>query len=323
MPMALLDRTTSMSPSQWLRETTTAAVRVSFTWMGVRKTLTPEQKTQAAETFGAERDFLSARKKLLDTRHEAYKEVTAVRGKVVAFWKLNTLPFPESGVRLIRQHEIESFNHQMEDFRRELEHSVDQLDRRYAELKSTARQRLGDLFNPMDYPPSLRGLFSVEWDYPNVEPPDYLYQLNPAIYEQEKQRVSARFEEAVQLAEQAFIGEFAKLVSHLTERLNSGDGEKKIFRDSAVTNLGEFFSRFKQLTIHSNEQLDDLVNQAQRLVQGVGAQDLRDDAGLRQHLATRLAGVQSVLDGLMVDQPRRRIIRSQATDQGASDGTDR
>jgi len=37
----------SVSAAEWLRDTT-AAVRVSFTWMGVRKTRTPEQKTQAA-----------------------------------------------------------------------------------------------------------------------------------------------------------------------------------------------------------------------------------------------------------------------------------
>jgi hypothetical protein len=44
---------------------TVAAVRVSFTWLGVRKTLSQEQKTKAADTFGAEGEFLSAAKKLL------------------------------------------------------------------------------------------------------------------------------------------------------------------------------------------------------------------------------------------------------------------
>jgi len=33
---------------------TMAAARVSFTWLGVRKTLSREQKEQAAESFGAE-----------------------------------------------------------------------------------------------------------------------------------------------------------------------------------------------------------------------------------------------------------------------------
>jgi len=43
-------------------------VRVAFCWFGVRKTLTPEQKAQAAGTFGAEGQYLSAGKRLLDTR---------------------------------------------------------------------------------------------------------------------------------------------------------------------------------------------------------------------------------------------------------------
>ena len=71
------------------------------------------------------------------------------------------------------------------------------------------------------------------------------------------------------MAEQTFIGEFAKLVSHLTERLSGTDGEdRKIFRDSAINNLVEFFDRFKQLNVRSNAQLDDLVEQARRVVQG-------------------------------------------------------
>src|ERR1035438_2878938 len=102
----------AMTPAQRLR-LNSAAVRVSFTWLGVRKTLTPEQRSQAAESFGAEGDFLSARKKLLDTKHAAYKEVTAVRGLVGAYWKSLTLPYPEPGIRLIRQEQIDAFNNQM------------------------------------------------------------------------------------------------------------------------------------------------------------------------------------------------------------------
>src|SRR5207237_4498661 len=100
------------TPAQRLRGDS-AAVRVSLRWLGVRKTLTPEQKTQAAESFGAEGEFLSARKKLLDTRHPVYKEVTTVRGRVTALWKGMSLPYPEPGLRLIRQDQIEEFNEQI------------------------------------------------------------------------------------------------------------------------------------------------------------------------------------------------------------------
>jgi hypothetical protein len=154
-------------------------------------------------------------------------------------------------------------------------------------------------------------MFAIEHDFPSVEAPDYLRQLNPELYEEECQRVQARFNEAVRLAEEAFTAELAKLVSHLTERLSGQeDGKPKIFRDSAVGNLRGFFERFRELNVRSSQDLEQLVAQCQRIVQGVAPQDLRDREDLRQHVATQLAGVQSVLDGLLVDRPRRRILRS-------------
>src|SRR4051812_39221230 len=99
----------------------TAAVRVSIRWFGVRKTLTPGQINEAAESFGADGDSLSARKKLLDTRHPAFKEVTAIRGRILSYWKGCTLPYPEPGVRLIKQSKVESFNETLEEFKTELE----------------------------------------------------------------------------------------------------------------------------------------------------------------------------------------------------------
>jgi molybdopterin converting factor small subunit len=294
-----------------------AAVKLSFTWFGVRKSLTPAQKAQAADAFGAEGQFLSAGKKLLDTKHSAYKAVTAVRGRIHSFSKAITLPFPEPGLRLIRQRDVSAFDVQLTTLRAELDEAVQKLDQHYGELRSAARQRLGSLYNAGDYPLSLEGLFAIFWEYPSVEPPDYLRQLNPALYEQEQARVAARFDEAVRLAEEAFVAELGKMVSHLTERLSGQeDGKPKVFRDSAVTNLREFFDRFAQLNVRSNEQLEELVAQARRVVQGVAPQDLRSDSSLRQRVATQLAGVQSVLDGLLVDRPRRNILRPSRAEGG-------
>ena len=55
-----------------------------------------------------------------------------------------------------------------------------------------------------------------------VEPPAYLMELAPRIFEEERQRIAARFDEAVRLAEQAFIAELSRLVNHLVERLSGG-----------------------------------------------------------------------------------------------------
>jgi hypothetical protein len=309
------------APAQRLRRTA-AAVRVHFTWWGVHRTLTAQQKEEVGDACGADARLLSAGKKIIDVRHPAVRKLTSIRSRVVHYWRGLTLPYVEAGVRLIRQMDVEPFVHSMEGFRDELVGTEADVDAAYDALKADARQRLGRLYNSADYPPAVRGLFSVDWDFPSVEPPSYLMRLSPEVYRQEQERVAQRFEEAIRLAEEAFVAEFARLVSHLTERLGgAADGERRVFRDSVVGNLTEFFNRFRELNVRSNQDLDRLVERAQELVRGVTPQDLRDDAGLRRHVASEMAVVQSQLEGMAVERPRRRIVRAAPSPNGGADAT--
>jgi hypothetical protein len=308
------------TPAERLRRIA-AAVRVHFTWWGVHRTLTAQQKEEIGLACSADARLLTAGKKLIDTRNEVYRQLTSLRSRVASYWRGLTLPYTEPGIRLIRQADIDGFVHAMEGFREDLHQAEAKLNEVYDQIKADAHRRLGKLYQSGDYPSEIRGLFQLDWDFPAVEPPSYLLRLNPEIYEQEQQRVAARFEEALRLAEQAFIGELARLVSHLTERLTGTEGERKVFRDSAISNLTDFFGRFQELNVRSNAQLDELVEQAKRVVSGVEPQELRDNDGLRRHVATQLSQVQSVLDGMMVDQPRRRIIRSTPSANGANHAT--
>ncbi|HBL42984.1 MAG TPA: hypothetical protein DDZ90_06270 [Planctomycetaceae bacterium] len=311
MTMTAIDEVNTRTDPIVRLRSTMCATRISFEWFGTRKSLTRDQKTQAAESFGAEGTFLSAGKKLLDTGHPRFRAVNAVRQRVRSYWTSISLPFPEPGIRLLRQDALTAFQEQMHQFTEELNEAVSNLDEQYLSLKSAAQERLGSLFNDDDYPVSMIGLFEVSWDFPSVEPPDYLRQLNPELYEQECQRVQSRFEEAVRLAEDAFLGELSQLVSHLTDRLSGqADGRPKVFRDSAIGNLHEFFERFRSLNVRSNEQLDVLVAQCQGIVQGIQPQELRKRGELRQQVASELSGVQAALDGLLIDRPRRQIIRT-------------
>jgi hypothetical protein len=287
-----------------------AAMRLSFTWLGVRKSLSPQQKAEAAESFGAAGEFLSAGKKLFDTRHERFKAVTAVRHRATAYFTGMSLPYPEPAVRLVRQEDLDAIQAQMSRFDDELREAVAELEQVFGELQRAARDQLGRLYEPSDYPASLDGLFTMSWEFPSVEPPEYLRRLSPELYRQESARVAARFDEAVQLAEAMFLGELEALVGHLAERLaGDADGKPKVFRDSAVENLLKFFQRFKQLNIRSCGELEQLVSQAEAVVGGVKPQQLRDGSALRAQVAGELTRVQASLDGLLVDRPRRNILR--------------
>ena len=290
---------------------TMAAVRVSMKWFGTRKSVSSLQKSEAARPFNAEGKFLSVGKKLIDTTHPAWKSVTGERGTILGYWRGRSLPFPEDGIRLIKRQEIDAFNETMRRHQNELDESVWRLNEHYDELKANARQRLGRLYHESDYPPTLIGMFEVAWDYPNVEPPTYLQDYNPRLFREESQRVRSRFNEAVRLAEEAFTSELSKLVSHLIDKLSGDvDGKPKIFRDTAVTNLSEFFERFQRLSIGSNEELEQIVQQAKQVIGNVPPQQLRDSVTLRSQINGQLSDVQTTLDRLMIDRPRRNLIRN-------------
>jgi len=287
----------------------TAAVRVMHRKFGTRKSLSRDQIALAASQFDADGDFVSASKRLIDTSDEAYKAVTQTISRARAYWKSMTVPFPIKGIRLLRKDLVPAFNEAMGKFRTELEESVESLETRFLALRTEAQSRLGNLFNPQDYPECIGELFHLQWDYPNVEPPNYLKELNPELYEQQSAMVSQRFEAALSLAEDAFTAELQGLVSHLVERLSDdSDSDKpKVFRNTAITNMTEFFERFQQMNIRSNSELNQLVEQAEKIVSGIDPKDLRKDLSLRKHISLEMEAVKSTLDSMVETGPDRMI----------------
>jgi hypothetical protein len=286
----------------------TGAVRIHFLWWGTHKTLTPPQKEAVGIACGADSWHLSVGKKLIDTRHPAFRTLTSLRSRAIQYWRGATLPFPEPGIRLLRHADVADFVHQLQDFRAALRQAEQGLNAAFDSIQDDARRRLGRLYDPHDYPANVRGLFDLSWDFPTVEPPSYLLHISPETYQQEQERVTGQFTQAVRLAEQAFFSEFAKLVGYLVQRLeDDGAGKGKIFRDRAVSNLLEFFNRFERLSIGSHAELERLAAQAQELVRGVPPQTLQTNDELRQHLAEQLSRVQHALESMLVDCPRRRL----------------
>ena len=108
-----------------------------------------------------------------------------------------------------------------------------------------------------------------------------------------------------------------KILGNWTVVSGQEDGKAKIFRDSAVENLTEFFDRFGKLSIGSSEQLNEVIAHAKDAIAGKGADVLRKDQSLRDKLAEDLAGVRKEIDKLMIDRPKRLI---ELDDEESADG---
>ena len=111
------------------------------------KSRSPEQRSQAAESFGAEGEFLSAGKKLIDTRHPRFRAVNAIRGTALQFFKASSLAFPEPAVRLLRRDDVEG-----------------------VVARLTALQELAEAVAELDIDSQLKAARSGGWDHCTTRP---------------------------------------------------------------------------------------------------------------------------------------------------------
>jgi hypothetical protein len=308
----------SYDHAEQLRNTTTG-IRLSWHWLGTRKTLADNQHAIIANAFDADPRRIRATKQLIDSKHEKLRALTKLKNEATSYVRDNSLPFPEPGLRLIKRDELPHIQSQLENFRSRLWEHVAQANDYYGDMVEQARTRLGDLFNHTDYPSSLTNEFGMEWDFPSVEPPPYLATLSPAIYAAECERVRDRFASAVTLAEDAFRAELAQLVTHLSERLTpTEEGTKKTFHGTTLENLTDFFGRFRNLNLTSSNELNTLVSQAEQVLSGASADTLRTDALLAAQIRGQLADISSTLDAMVITTSRRKIDRPVA-DQAVAD----
>lgn len=298
-----------MSLAQQLKDQT-AGVSFKSHKFGVRRKLDQAARVQAAAPFSADADRLVASKCLLNTRSEPYRAVVAVITRARRYWKSMTVFFPVKGVRLIRRDLMDQFNAQMLDFQAELESASSDLLSDYKTLKQEARKALGQLYNPSDYPDAetLMEEFTITWGFPSVDPPNFLKELNPKLYEQEQARVAARFQEAMATAEQALASEMQQLIGHLVDRLTPGEsGQKKTLKEGALAGLTEFVQRFQQIGVHTGGDLEAMVKQVEQITKGVDIAALKTAPDAQQHLFGTMQTLKEQLDAMVVDAPDRKI----------------
>ena len=107
------------STANELRQTT-GAVKLSFSWLGTQRKLSDIQTKQAADTFHAATDLVTASKRLIDTKNATYRTLTALKSQASAYWRSMTLPYPQEGVRLIKQADVAAFENKMREFKEQL-----------------------------------------------------------------------------------------------------------------------------------------------------------------------------------------------------------
>lgn len=296
-----------MTPAQIIKANYIATKIRFVPWWTKTKTIDKTTKQRMCEPVNAQSNSIRSYKDAYSTEIPAIAEINALRDKTRDYWENNTLPYSEDSVRLLRRVDLPEFNAYMDNVAKvQLPAHAANVQNARDLIIEDARKRLGDTFSINHYPIDLSTLYGIEVTYPTLSPNG---SLPKEILDQQRKLLEAKITEAAVQAQQNFTNLFAEHIQHLAERLTTEPGQKKVFRDSAVDNLKEFFAQFEKLKISEGDELDKLVADAQNLIKGIAPADLRSSEALKAEIAGALTTIEKKLTPLIVNAPRRKIIR--------------
>lgn len=206
---------------------------------------------------------------------------------------------------------VESVNARLKEMSAERLEAIESLCAVLPTLEERDRDQLKDLYSQTDYPSpeALRSAFAMEWYFLALTAPRSLEAVSEEMYMEAKRRMEQNIATATESVQAVLREQFKKLVDHMVDRLTpEEDGRKRIFKDSLTSNFKEFLAKFSTMNITEDDDLDKLVQNARRLLDGVEPDALRDLDDLRRGILIDFEKIQSLTDELIENEPTRRIL---------------
>jgi len=285
------------------------AVKLKLTRLGTSRSLDASDREVVGEAFDGTRDGFRGSAVLLTSKQ--VKPVTAHLTALRKFWTDYTQPYHEEGVRLSNIGMIDKFGEALAKTKAELNLAELTLDQHRDELLSDAQKRLGNKYEPGNYPPSFVGCWDAEFAYPTLLPDERLKQLNPALYESEKQKILNQVQEAAEKTIALLATQLSELAEHLvtvcTPDPTTGQ-LKKLTRFDALDHLMDrFASLCASISGDNKTKLEEALATAKQLMDGKTTASVRKDVFAQQELKDGFAKLKESLSGLVETMPERII----------------
>lgn len=257
----------------------------------------------------ADKHLIKVQKNILESPE--LQEIKKIDGELRNWLRRYTLPSVlKNGVYMLPNGLlglVDDYLTKFVDKRKELIQSFLQA---YEVRKAETQLRLNGLFNPADYPSieEIEACFNQEFNYLSFSIPDTLSEISSSIFNRERQKLADKIQEAGEMAQAAIRLRFAEMLNHMIERLTpSVDGKKKIFRDSCVNNLQEFIDNFKAMNITNDVELENQIQKAHNLIQGVDPDSVRSDENFREELKDGFKEINDVISTMVTTKVSRLI----------------
>lgn len=250
----------------------------------------------------AAKDAARVNKHLLAGRNEldlVQQHVTAARNYVYE----NTLPWSDSGIRLLPTEKFTEFNDRMGKFEEDFVNIVNTFITVYPSLITAQAMALGDMFNRSEYPTpeAIVHKFSFRVNYmPVPQAGDIRVDVGNEAQKYLQEKLSKLADERVEAAMSDARDRLKSHLDRMMERLKVEEVNGKVVRsrihDSLVEGGLELCDALRSLNITKDPMLEKARADLARLLSTVDADDLRKHDSARTEVRAQVAEISQLFN---------------------------
>ena len=215
--------------------------------------------------------------------------ITKLAGEIRDWHGRQTLPWSDTGTRLLPMTNFFDYKHQLGVYEAEFKSRINTFIHEYPNIVQSMAYKLGALFNREEYPDtnSIATKFNMRYTImPVPETNDFRVDIADDIRNEMQQEYQKAYEGRVEAAMSDAWSRLHTTLEHMIDRL-SGD-EKKIFRNSLVDNALELTNLLTRLNVTNDPKLEKARQALEQSLVGVTADELRDSKGARQEILAKV-----------------------------------
>jgi hypothetical protein len=212
----------------------------------------------------------------------------------------NTLPWSDSGIRLLPSAKFMEFNSKLQQAEDKFYGLVTEFVTVYPSLITAQAMALGDMFNRNDYPHAddiaHRFRFNVNY-MPVPASGDFRVDIGNDAQAELKEKLAKMADERVENAMNDIKQRLIEHLKRMSDRLSidyvSGEAKPRKFHDSLLDNAHALCDMAQSLNITNDQQLDEARRALKLAIGGIDVKDLRKDVQTRQDVKAQVDDVLS------------------------------
>jgi len=207
---------------------------------------------------------------------------------------VSTLPWSDSGLRLVTTKQFMDFKAALDAHKTEFEALVKDFVVMYPTLISAQAFKLGSMFDRNEYPSEaeVARKFSLSYSFmPVPEAGDFRVDIAEDIRKDLEEQYAKDDAARIEEVNRDLWGRLKTVLDKISDRLGVEGGKNKIFRDTLVENALEVCDMLSTLNVTGDAQLETARKEVQQALLGVTADDLRKSEGTRQDVKAQVEGI--------------------------------